>query len=357
MARLQENLKQENQVDVDQFRAAVIDWYQKNARIMPWRAPFGKKADPYHEWLSEIMLQQTVVKAVVPYFLRFINLWPTIHDLANANSEDVMREWAGLGYYARARNLHKCAKIISEEYKGIFPEDEKELQKLPGIGPYTAAAIRSIAFRKPSVVMDGNIERVLARVYAHDQPIRNTKKQIYEYASFLSEGREDFCSEYAQGLMDLGAMICTPTSAKCMICPINAFCKSYDLGLQDKIPIKKEKEKKPQKYGVLYFITNDKGELLFEKRPEKGLLGGMIGIPGSDWTEKKDIQKNQIENFQINHTFTHFRLSLNGITFNEEEINYINDKHFWYDPIDYDKLGLPTVFKKAMKQFIKIKEL
>ena len=301
------------------------------------------------------MLQQTTVKTVIPYFLKFIKQWPTVHDLANAPSEDVMRDWAGLGYYARARNLHKCAKVVSKDYKGVFPDDDEELKKLPGIGPYTAAAIISIAFGKPSVVMDGNIERVLARVFAHQKPIRDSKKELYGYASDLSRERTDYPGEYAQGLMDLGAGVCTPTSPKCGICPLNEFCTSYDKGLQDKIPVKAKKVAKPIKYGTLYFVKNDKGELLFEKRPEKGLLGGMSGIPGTEWTEQATNSSEKIKNFQINHTFTHFHLVLDGVALTEENMPYINNReYFWNMAEGYDKIGLPTLFKKSLKQYLKL---
>lgn len=355
MTLSQKNLKKNDDViDVDGFRQNVLEWYRKNARSMPWRASFGEYPHPYHEWLSEIMLQQTVVKTVIPYFIRFISIWPTIHDLASAHSDDIMREWAGLGYYARARNLHKCAKIISESYDGQFPSHEKELQALPGIGPYTAAAIRSIAFGKSSIVMDGNIERVLARIHAHEKPIKETKKQLYYYAKELSENRDDYPGEYAQALMDIGANICTPTSPKCTICPINNFCKSLENNLQETIPVKVLKQSKPQKYGVIYFIENNKGELLFEKRQKKGLLGGMLGLPGTEWVERQTPLKTAIKGFKINHTFTHFHLTLEGVLETHENLCKINKDYIWCDPHEYDKIGLPTLFKKAVKQYLNI---
>ena len=358
MAVAAENLKiNDIDIDTDAFRAAILDWYEKEARTLPWRAPFGQKPDPYHEWLSEIMLQQTVVKAVIPYFLKFTKQWPSVHDLANASSEDVMRDWAGLGYYARARNLHKCAKVVSEKYKGVFPDNEAELKKLPGIGPYTAAAMISIALGKPSVVMDGNIERVLARVFAHEKPIRESKKELYEYAKFLSEERTDYPGEYAQGLMDLGAAVCTPTSPKCGICPIKEFCTSFDEGLQEQIPVKAKKAIKPIKYGTLYFVENEKGELLFERRPEKGLLGGMIGIPGSEWADQPQDPSRKLKNLQINHTFTHFHLILDGVALTEENMPYINNREYFWKMVEgYDKIGLPTLFKKSLKQYLKLKK-
>ena len=347
--------KSNHQKPVNEFRTCMLDWYQEHARVLPWRAKFGEFPDPYHEWLSEIMLQQTVVKAVIKYFDRFITLWPSVNDLAEASQEDVMREWAGLGYYARARNLHKCAKIISDEYDGHFPRSEEELLKLPGIGPYTAAAISSIAYGNPSTVMDGNIERVMVRVFAHKQPIKETKKDVYGYAKYFSDGCIDYPGEYAQALMDLGATICTPMSPKCMLCPISDFCSSYKQGLQDKIPVKKVKQAKPTRYGTVYFIENEKGELLSETRPEKGLFAGMRALPGTSWQEDKQVIANTIKNFQINHTFTHFHLILKGKVLKNKEFDYINKDCFWFDPSDYDKIGLPSLYKKAVKQYINLK--
>ena len=268
----------------DALTRTLLDWYDAHAREMPWRVGPADRAagvcpDPYAVWLSEVMLQQTTVAAVRGYHRRFMAIWPTVGDLAAAEDAEVMAEWAGLGYYARARNLHKCAQMISKEYQGKFPEEEAELKKLPGIGPYTAAAIMGISFEKPSVVMDGNIERVLVRVFGHKKPVRESKKEVYAYAAHLSEGRTDYPGEYAQGLMDLGAMICTPISPKCGMCPIRAFCKARSENIQETLPVKAKKISRPVKYGTLYFIENSKGELLLEKRPgtDNGLGSIQLG--------------------------------------------------------------------------------
>ncbi len=357
MAIVSQNLKKnDNDLDVDAFRSAMLDWYKSNARELPWRVHFGERPDPYHEWLSEIMLQQTVVKAAIGYFNKFINLWPTIHDLADAHPDDITKEWAGLGYYARARNLHKCAQIISREYNGVFPNNEKDLMLLPGIGPYTSAAIRSIAFQKPSVVMDGNIERIMCRVFAHKLPLKDSKRQLYEFASYLSQDRTDYPGEYAQSLMDLGASVCISSTPKCMRCPIQQFCQAYKSGIQNDIPVKKNRVPKPERFGVLYFIENDKGQILFERRSDKGLLANMVGVPGTNWTDdaEESLTETFIPDFDISHTFTHFRLKLKGVRLLEKKQNDTNKKLFWYDPNEYVKLGLPTVFLKAVKQYLKV---
>lgn len=348
----------ENDIDIEQFRLRMLAWYKENARELPWRADFGKTPDVYHEWLSEIMLQQTIVKTVIPYFLKFIARWPTVIDLASAPVEDVMKEWAGLGYYTRARNLHKCAKVIAEEYNGVFPDNEAELVKLPGIGPYTAAAITAIGFQKPAIVMDGNVERVLARLFTVQRPIRESKSELKEHASFFSRGRIDNPGDFAQSMMELGALICTPTSPKCAKCPVRSHCAAFRDGVQDQLPVKAKRKILPVRDGKLYFIQNERGEFLFERRSENRMLGGMLGIPGSNWdraeaTPYNVTNKQLIKEFHVSHTFSHFQLHLKAYIVKEAvETKYALSNGFWYNIKEYSELGLPTLYKKSVKQFL-----
>ncbi|MFP4313200.1 MAG: A/G-specific adenine glycosylase, partial [Alphaproteobacteria bacterium] len=274
----------------EEFRGYMLEWYDKHKRTIPWRAMDGQKPDPYHVWLSEIMCQQTTVQAVVPYFLKFIDKWPRVHDLATAEREEVMKAWAGLGYYARARNLHKCAQIISGDYGGRFPENKADLLKLPGIGDYTSSAIAAMAFNKAETVVDGNVERIMARYLAIQTPLPKGKPDLKRAASLLFEGAHERPGDFAQSLMDLGATICTPRSPKCMICPIAEGCKAREQGIQDTLPAKEPQKPKPQKFGYVYWLHNDQGEYLLQTRPDTEMLGGMIALPTSEWLPKTQKQ-------------------------------------------------------------------
>lgn len=366
MMALSEKCKtEEAALDVDHFRQALLAWYRLNARQMPWRAPPGEFPDPYHEWLSEIMLQQTVVKAVIPYFLKFIALWPSVNHLAAAPLDDVLKEWAGLGYYARARNLHKCAKVIAAEYGGVFPPAAEELVKLPGIGPYTAAAIAAIAFNRPSSVMDGNVERVMARLHAHPVPLKDSKKQLYTYVEGLTTARTDHPGDFAQALMELGAVICTPTSPKCGVCPVQRFCKAYAYQLQGQLPVPSVKKVTPVRYGTAFFIENEKGEILFERRTDDGLLGGMTGLPGTLWNEDTDknatctfhhgnVTLSTSKDLEIKHVFTHFKLILKGACAKIDKASLtLRPQEFWYPKQHYNNAGLPNLYKKIMMLYFK----
>ncbi|PZO87556.1 MAG: A/G-specific adenine glycosylase [Micavibrio aeruginosavorus] len=344
---------------VEEFRGELLAWYDRHRRVLPWRALPGVTADPYHVWLSEIMLQQTTVPAVIPYFLKFLQKWPRVGDLAAADAEDVMQNWAGLGYYARARNLHKCAKYVAEHLGGKFPDTVEGLKELPGVGDYTAAAIASIAFNKPANVVDGNVERVMARVFAVTEPVPDSKPELKRLAALMAEGETSRPGDYAQALMDLGATVCTPSSPKCMICPVSGHCKGRELGIAATLPRRKEKPLKPQKHGYIYWVTDAKGRVLFEKRGEKGMLAGTIGLPTSNWVEK-DIDLTHLpftleadgSRVLVRHSFTHFDLELKGAT-----LQYKGDKapaggdYFWVEGHDAASIGIPTVFKKALKQF------
>ena len=293
----------------------LLVWYDAHARVLPWRERPGVKADPYKVWLSEIMLQQTTVAAVKDYFIKFIRLWPTVFDLAAAETEDVMKAWAGLGYYARARNLHACAKAVAAA-GGIFPRTLEGLQALPGIGPYTAGAIAAIAFDIPVAAVDGNVDRVVSRYYAIEEPLPASKPRIRELARALVPQKR--AGDFAQAMMDLGATICTPKSPSCMICPWTDDCAGRIKGIAASLPLKAAKQKVPTRYGHVYWIENEKGDVLVRTRATKGLLGGMTEFPSSDWVPGKRVKF--IEPFAaewkklsglVEHTFTHFHLELN----------------------------------------------
>lgn len=343
---------------IDSFRVDLLSWYDDNHRNLPWRSQNGAHEKPYHVWLSEIMLQQTTVPTVIPYFLKFIDLWPTIESLAAASTDDVMREWAGLGYYARARNLHKCAKVVAYEHGGIFPQDREALKNLPGIGNYTSAAMVSIAFDKPATVIDGNVDRIMARLFAIKTPFPKGKTDVAICAQSLSEERTDRPSAYAQALMDLGSMICTAKTPKCAFCPVSQFCAGYKAEEAELYPIKRPKKKKPRRYANIYIVTDEEGRILVEKRPDKGLLGGMLGFPTNEWSESSDIdftpplgvQKavwGKVEE-QAFHVFTHFELEMTVFHARIEDLLNIslNSNYIIENIREADRIGLPTVFKK-----------
>lgn len=281
--------------------------------MLPWRAPPGETADPYAVWLSEIMLQQTTVAAVKSYFATFLELWPTVKDLAAAPVEDVMRRWAGLGYYSRARNLHACARLIAA--RGGFPQDEAELLALPGIGPYTAAAIAAIAFGRCATVVDGNVERVIARLHAVETPVRDAKAEIRRLAAARTPATR--CGDYAQAMMDLGATICTPRKPACVICPLPSDCVARRTGRQDILPAKAIKPERPVRHGSVFYVRRG-AEVLVRTRPDKGLLGGMTEFPGSTWDAAGDpggAARPLDAAFRrviapVEHGFTHFALYL-----------------------------------------------
>ncbi|MBT0957818.1 A/G-specific adenine glycosylase [Alphaproteobacteria bacterium KMM 3653] len=297
----------------------LLAWYDRHAREMPWRVPPAERAkgvlpDPYRVWLSEVMLQQTTVAAVKSYFEVFTRLWPTVSDLAAAEDADVMAAWAGLGYYARARNLLKCARAVVADHGGQFPSDPAGLLSLPGIGPYTCAAISAIAFDAPETVVDGNVERVMSRLHAVTEPLPASKPQLTALAAALTPAQRP--GDYAQAVMDLGATICTPRSPACGICPWSAPCKARAQGIAAELPKKTPKKPKPTRYGTVYLARRADGAWLLETRPDKGLLGGMLGWPGSDWAEDSPPSAPPFPadwrdaGAEVRHTFTHFHLIL-----------------------------------------------
>lgn len=330
----------------------LLGWYDGHARDLPWRVPPGARMrpDPYRVWLSEIMLQQTTVAAVKAYFEQFTSLWPDVHALAAAPDAQVMAEWAGLGYYARARNLLKCARVVSGEMDGVFPSDLKELLKLPGIGPYTAAAIASIAFDRPETVVDGNVERVMARVYDIHTPLPAAKPELTNKAAALTPTKR--AGDYAQAVMDLGATICTPRNPACGICPWFRPCMARVNSTAADLPKKSPRKKKPVRFGIAYVTHRIDGAILIERRPDSGLLGGMLGWPGSDWGEDAPQDAPPIKaewktlNAEARHTFTHFHLRL---TVKTALVPLDRDpkRGMFIDAKDFDPSALPTVMRKV----------
>ncbi len=297
--------------------ARLLDWYDSERRHLPWRSAPGKRADAYKVWLSEIMLQQTTVKTVIPYYIEFLRRWPSVKKLAAAPLDDVLAAWAGLGYYTRARNLHKCALVVAADYGGRFPRTEKELLKLPGIGPYTAAAIAAIAFREKTTPVDGNIERVVARLFALDLPLPAAKTEIKRFAETLVP--EDRPGDYAQAMMDLGATVCTPKRPSCLTCPLQADCHASHKGIAAQLPRRAAKAERPVRLCHAFVALREDGHILLRKRPPAGLLGGMLEVPSTDWTVQSipaDKARRTVPVRSdwwtvpglVTHTFTHFRL-------------------------------------------------
>jgi A/G-specific adenine glycosylase len=300
--------------------ALLLAWYDRHRRKLPWRAAAGERADPYRVWLSEIMLQQTTVKAVGPFFEKFIARWSDVAAMAAASLDDVLRMWAGLGYYSRARNLYACAVAVAREHGGVFPDTEEGLRALPGIGPYTAAAIAAIAFDRRTMPVDGNIERVVSRLFAVEEPLSQAKRGIKELAATLLGPSRS--GDSAQALMDLGASICTPKKPACALCPLNEDCVARAQGMQETFPRKLAKKTGALRRGAAFVVTRG-DELLVRTRPEKGLLGGMTEVPGSEWRAEQDdkaalkqapalkgVARWRRKAGVVTHVFTHFPLEL-----------------------------------------------
>jgi A/G-specific adenine glycosylase len=339
--------------------AALLRWYDKNRRVMPWRALHGEKADPYRVWLSEIMLQQTTVATVGPYFQKFIKRWPTLDGLAAASLEDILRQWAGLGYYRRARMLHQCAQVLHGEYGGVFPEDEAALLELPGFGPYTAAAVTAIAFDRPANVVDGNVERVMARIFAIRTPLPQAKAELRAAAAKLLPQKR--AGDYAQGLMDLGAVICTPRSPKCGLCPWQGDCRAHALGIEETLPRRVRKQPKPVRRALAFVLFNKKGEILLRRRAHQGLLAGMMEVPGSPWVEGKMPTLAQSRKYApvkakwaalpgiVIHVFTHFRLEVTVVVAKTKTAL----KGHWTAPENLGDEAVPSVMKKIIHHAVK----
>jgi A/G-specific adenine glycosylase len=313
---------------------ALLCWYVVDKRRLPWRAEAGARADPYRVWLSEVMLQQTTVAAVKPYYENFTTRWPTVEMLATAEDGAVMAAWAGLGYYARARNLLACARVVTGEHDGVFPDTEEGLRKLPGIGQYTAAAIAAIAFGKRAVVVDGNVERVISRLHALKEPLPQSRPQIRALTDAMTpaEGAGDF----AQAMMDLGATICTPRKPACGLCPVRSWCQACAEGEPEIYPVKAPKAARPHRHDTAYWLEHA-GDVLLVRRPGKGLLGGMLALP-----EAPPVEADWEEAGAVEHVFTHFSLTMS--------LNCARTEHrpegIWHPAATILDAGLPTLFAK-----------
>ena len=323
--------------------------------MLPWRALAGERPDPYHVWLSEIMLQQTTVAAVGPYFSKFLARWPTLRDLAKASRDEVMQMWAGLGYYRRARFLHECAQTLGRAYDGKFPTTEEALRKLPGCGPYTAAAIAAIAFDQRANVVDGNVERVMARLFAVKTPMPAGKPTLKKHAATLLPAKRH--GDYAQALMDLGATVCTPRSPKCDLCPLAADCKARELGIAESLPRRGAVKAKPVRRAIAFVLTDAKGRIFLRQRPEKGLLASMMEIPSSVWNEgpmptlvvaQKEAPvpaRWTLLRGLVRHSFTHFDLELAvAVATSSRKV-----KGRYVDPADLRAEALPSVMRKIIR--------
>jgi A/G-specific adenine glycosylase len=337
----------------------LLAWYDQHRRVLPWRAPSGTPADPYRVWLSEIMLQQTTVVAVAPYFNDFLARWPDLAALAAADLDAVLHAWQGLGYYARARNLHACARAVVARHDGKFPEDEAALRKLPGIGTYTAAAIAAIAFGRKATAMDGNVERVVARLHAIATPLPDAKPALYRLAAALTP--DERAGDYAQALMDLGATICTKHKPKCMLCPWREACLARQKGIAEMLPARREKAERPVRRGVAFWAVRGDGAVLLRRRPESGLLGGMMEVPSTEWRAEKWTMAAAREAAPVparwrplpgivRHGFTHFELEITVVA---GTVSRETGDGVW---AALDRLGdyaLPNVMKKIVEHAIR----
>jgi len=336
---------------MDWFARRLLTWYDHHGRHdLPWQHP----ASPYRVWVSEVMLQQTQVATVIPYFDRFMAAFPDVQALAAAPLDRVLELWTGLGYYARARNLHKCARVVAGEHGGRFPETEAGLRELPGIGAYTAAAIAAIAFDVPATVVDGNVERVVARLFAVEGPMPAAKPRLRELAATLTPDRRP--GDFAQAMMDLGATVCTPRSPRCMLCPWQGACRARALGIAETLPRKAPKTEKPTRHGVAFWLVHG-DRVLLRRRPESGLLGGMIEVPSTDWrAEPWDLSDAaralplpatlDLLPGTVRHTFTHFHLELR-VTAGRAAGGGAADG-FWCTLDGLADQALPTVMKKVV---------
>ncbi len=342
--------------------AALLAWYDAEKRDLPWRTKGRRKPDPYRVWLSEIMLQQTTVKAVIPYFERFLARWPDIGSLAAASLDDVLAMWAGLGYYSRARNLHKCAQAIVHQHDGVFPGNEAGLRDLPGIGPYTAAAIAAIAFGARTTPVDGNIERVVARLFAVRQPLPGAKAEIKRLAATLTPHRR--AGDHAQAMMDLGASLCSPRQPSCLMCPLQQDCHGAHLGIAATLPARSGRQERPTRHGIAFVALREDGTVLLRRRPEAGLLGGMMEVPSTEWREQPEEAARALAAAPVQadwwpmpgtvvHVFTHFRLELRlyrallppdaPLTFWAEP-----ERCSWVHRRDLHAAALPSVMRKVL---------
>ncbi|MCR9070540.1 MAG: A/G-specific adenine glycosylase [Alphaproteobacteria bacterium] len=340
----------------------LLAWYDRHRRRLPWRADPGEPPDPYRVWLSEIMLQQTTVVTVGPYFQRFTARWPSVEALAAADLDEVLSEWAGLGYYARARNLHRCAIAVAGDHGGRFPDTETGLKTLPGVGDYTAAAVAAIAFDRPATILDGNVERVIARLRRVTDPLPASKPTLKARAAEITPDERP--GDYAQAIMDLGATVCTPRKPKCLTCPWSDACVARVEGVAEDLPRNLPKKAKPTRRGTCFFVVDRDGSVLLRRRPESGLLGGMQEVPSSPWTEEllpsgdagahaplEGVRWRELPG-HVRHTFTHFHLELTVLSGRIEDGPPVADARWW--PVDrLGEAALPTVMAKVVRHALR----
>ncbi|MBL0370873.1 A/G-specific adenine glycosylase [Rhizobium sp. KVB221] len=338
----------------------LLGWYDRHHRELPWRvSPVmrrnGKVADPYHIWMSEVMLQQTTVQAVKAYFEKFLSLWPTVGDLASADTEDVMKAWAGLGYYARARNLKKCAEAVVALHDGAFPQTVEGLRRLPGIGDYTSAAIAAIAYDIRALVMDGNVERVVSRLFSVREALPGAKPILKAYLETLTPAERP--GDFAQAMMDLGATICTPRRPACSLCPWRESCVALHQDDPENFPVKEAKKEKPVRQGAAFVAVDEGQRVLLRKRPDTGLLGAMTEVPTTGWTASRDGETginaapfagDWKPTGAITHVFTHFELRLSVYRADVESAGAKPNNGWWEPVANLDGEALPTVMKKAI---------
>lgn len=344
--------------DAAAIAPALLRWYDAHARALPWRIPpgSGERADPYRVWLSEIMLQQTTVAAVMPYFARFTQRWGDVAALAGAADEEVMAAWAGLGYYARARNLLACARMVAERHGGRFPQTEVGLRALPGVGDYTAAAIAAIAFGQRAVVVDANVERVVARLFAIATPLPAARPEIRAAADAITPDAR--AGDFAQAMMDLGSQLCTPRAPQCLLCPLRASCRAAAGADPAAFPRKAAKREKPWRSGIVWWLEREDGHVWLVRRADRGMLGGMRALPGSDWHERTGWQRPVAPplpgawatlNRQVEHVFTHFALRLSVERLRVPAGASPPGEGEWWPRARIVEAGLPTLFAKVAR--------
>ncbi len=336
-----------------EFATLVLSWYEQHQRVLPWRYTSDQTPDPYYVWLSEIMLQQTQVDTVIPYFNAFIFRWPRVQDLAGASIDDVLHAWQGLGYYARARNLHACAQRVT--LKGGFPSTQEELQTLPGIGPYASAAIAAIAFQQASVVVDGNVARIMSRVFGFSKPIKQNTNAIYEMAEKLTPKLR--VGDYAQALMDIGSGVCRPTQPKCDECPVRVTCVAGQSNDPASFPKKPEKKILPTRLAVAYgCVRGDK--VLLRQRTHHKMLNRLWELPGSNWEQDCLPELPEVLGgcFDIKHTFSHFHLITRTVQSEQIDEEYLDDSEVWIQVCELDQIAISTLTKKMLKVLLKKKD-
>ena len=338
---------------------SLLEWYGRAARRFPWRLPpgSGEQPDPYRIWLSEVMLQQTTTAAVIPYFEKFLDAWPTVDALAAAPEEDVLAAWAGLGYYSRARNLVKAARAVA--MRGGFPETEAELKKLRGVGEYIGAAVAAIAFDEPAVVVDANVERVVARLFAVEEPLPAARTAIRERTAFITPQKRP--GDFAQAMMDLGATICTPRDPKCLLCPLTRYCRGLMAGDPGRLPVKAAKKARSERNGTAFWIERD-GQVWLVRRPPEGMLGGMRALPDDGWSASRDgddtppIGGAWKAGGVVEHVFTHCALTLSVAIYAGDGWMALEvSEGEWWPVAGIEEAGLPTLYAKAVERVLGVR--